>query len=163
MVKMAELRGMLSSIGLEHPETLLQSGNVVFHCEHHSCAELQELLQSEASKKLSLNVSILVRTAEEWAEVIKDNPFTEGAKNDPSHLLVHFLGSVPLAYDVDRVQAAIKGPERIHAGHRHLYVLYPDGIGTSTIGRTPGWNRLTSEGTARNWNTILKLEAMLRE
>jgi len=162
MVKMADLRQMFSDIGMSAPETLLQSGNVVFGCSGKNSSELEPILEAEASKRLSLDVRFFVRSAEELDGVISKKPFADESQADPSHLLVHFLSVMPLAYDIERVQANIAGPERIAAGIKHLYVVYPNGIGASTIARTPGWNRLTSDGTARNWNTVLKLADLVR-
>ena len=158
---MADLSRVFSELGYCDAKTLLQSGNVAFIGHASSCRDLEIQLQAECQARLGLDVAFFVRTAEEWTEVIEFNPFTPMALADPSHLVVHFLNEMPLAYDVDRVQGAIMGPEEIRAGSKHLYVTYPNGIGTSTIGRTPGWNKLTANGTARNWNTILKLHAML--
>jgi hypothetical protein len=41
--------------------------------------------------------------------------------------------------------------------------VYPEGIGTSEVDRTPGWKDLAGAGTARNWNTVLKLQALSTE
>ena len=161
LLKMADLRQMFADLGMESVETLLQSGNVVFGCSGMSLVELGALFEKEASTRLGINVRFFVRTLDQMDEIVRDNPFTAEALADPSHLLVHFMGAVPLQFDIERVQAAVSGPEKIQAGHCHLYVVYPDGIGTSTIARTPGWNRLTADGTARNWNTVLKLVSLL--
>ena len=161
MVKMADLRQMFSDLGFDRVETLLQSGNVVFSSAGHSSQELEALLQEESHKLLNLNVRYFVRSHDEWNAAIAANPFAQEAECDPSHMLIHFMAEMPLAFDVERVQALIAGPESIRAGSKHLYVSYPAGIGTSTIARTPGWNRLTADGTARNWNTILKLADLL--
>lgn len=163
IIRMAELKQLFIELGYESVVTLLQSGNVVFRATGQATAEIEQLLSSETMKRMSLEIPYLVRSAEELTDVIGGNPFRQEAESDPSHLLVHFTWRPPLAFDIDRVQAHIRGPERIAGGARHLYVLYPDGIGTSTIGRTPGWNQLVSASTARNWNTILKMDRLVRE
>lgn len=160
MVKMADLKAMLTDLGLDEPRTLLQSGNMVFRSSGLSPRELEEKIEDAAKKTLGLSALFYVRTAAEWDEVIAGNPFAEEAKKDPGHLLVHFFKSELDGKAVTAVADAIKGPEKVKAIGRHLYVVYPDGIGTSTIGKTPGWNKLTAEGSGRNWNTILKLAAL---
>jgi len=161
MIKMAELKRLFAELGFEHVETLLQSGNVAFRADGRGCADLEALLARETAERLKVSVPYLVRTAAEWAEVIRENPFPAEALADPSHLLVLFMPSGVDAAEAEAVRAKIQGPERFAVRGRHMYVVYPDGIGNSTVGRTPGWNRLTLAGSARNWNTVLKLDAML--
>jgi uncharacterized protein (DUF1697 family) len=55
--------------------------------------------------------------------------------------------------------AAIKGPERVHADGRQLYMTFPDGMGNSKAARLVE-KVLATRGTARNWNTVLKLSQL---
>jgi uncharacterized protein (DUF1697 family) len=41
-----------------------------------------------------------------------------------------------------------------------LYVVYPDGIGPSKLTGGVIDRALATRGTARNWNTVLKLAAL---
>lgn len=161
-VKMAELKAMLEELGMESPATLLQSGNVVFGSKEKEDA-LERLLEKETEERLGVKCGYFVRTAKEWEKLIAANPFPAMAKDDPSHLLVIFLRESPDAEAVKKVQEAIEGPEVIRIEGNHLFVTYPDGIGTSTLPKTPGWTKLGAIGTGRNWNTVLKLGEMLKE
>jgi uncharacterized protein (DUF1697 family) len=60
------------------------------------------------------------------------------------------------------LQAAVTGPEVIRAAGRELYVTYPDGMGRSRLTGGLIERKLKSRATARNWNTVLKLEALAR-
>ncbi len=159
---MSDLRAMFVEAGFDAPEALLQSGNVIFGSRDRTCTQLEGILEAEALSRLGLKVRIFVRELAEVDRVIAQNPFTQEALADPGHLLVHFLDRRPLSFDVDRLQIAIQGPEQIRGGSKHLYILYPAGIGTSTVSRTPGWSTLVGPGTARNWNTILRVAACPR-
>ena len=46
------------------------------------------------------------------------------------------------------------------ARDRYLYVIYPDGQGQSKLTNTIIERALATRGTARNWNTVLKLAAL---
>jgi uncharacterized protein (DUF1697 family) len=61
---------------------------------------------------------------------------------------------------VNTLRASIKGRETIHGNGKHLYIVYPDGIGTSKLTGTAIERALGVRGTARNWNTVLKLLAL---
>lgn len=160
MVKMAELKAMLSELGFEDVQILLQSGNVVFRAKKSSREALEKRLREESEKRLGCKAEYFVRTREEWSDLIEKNPFPEMAKEDPSHLLAVLLKSAPSSHEVAEMQKRIKGPEQIRAGSEHFYITYPEGIGTSTVVKTPGWNKMVGVGTGRNWNTVLKLAEM---
>ena len=162
-VAMRDLLGVLDGLGLEGGRSLLQSGNLVFRGDGRSPGELERLLEEETARRLSLKTDYLVRSAAELRAVIDDNPFAGEAERDPGHLLVMFLKQPPAAAAVKALQAAIHGPEQIRAADSHIYVVYPDGIGRSELTGTVIESRLGTRGTARNWNTILKLAALARE
>ncbi|MFI5384885.1 MAG: DUF1697 domain-containing protein [Fimbriimonadales bacterium] len=162
LVRMADLRGFFLNLGLSDAQTLLQSGNVVFRAVGRTSEELETLLEEQAEEHLGIRITFMVRTSQEWNDLIAENPFPAEAESDPSHLLAVALKDEAPADGIVALQAAISGPERIAGSGRHLYVVYPDGMGPSKVSRTPGWNKLVGPGTARNWNTVLKIAAMTR-
>lgn len=160
-VAMADLRTLLTRLGFANAQTLLQSGNAVFESRTRTGgAALERLLETELEQQLGLQVDCMVRTPAEWREVIAQNPFPQDAREDPSHLLVLFLKSEPSAGDIRAMQAAIPGRERIHVEGRHAWITFPDGIGTSRLSTNLLERTLRSRGTARNWNTVLKLAVL---
>ena len=161
-VAMADLRAMLTALGFRDVRTLLQSGNVVFRADGEAPAALERLLETEAAKHLDVHPDFLVRTAAEWAEIVAGNPFPAEAERDPGHLLVMCLKQAPSAAAVDALQAAITGPEVVRPAGRHLYLTYPTGVGTSRLSGNVIESRLRTRGSARNWNTVLKLAALVQ-
>ena len=162
-VAMSELRDLLTQLGFSDARSLLQSGNLIFRCDAQRAAGLEGLLEIEAEKRLGLHADFLIRSAKEWREVVARNPFRKEAERDPSHLVVMFLKSAAKATDVKAVQAAITGPEIIRADGRHLYIVYPDGIGRSRLTNVLLEKKIGIRGTARNWNTVLKIAALADE
>jgi uncharacterized protein (DUF1697 family) len=126
-------------------------------------AGLERILEAEAEKRLGLRSDCLIRSAKEWREVVARNPFRIEAERDPSHLVVMFLKSAAKAKEVKAVQEQIEGPETIRADGRHLYIVYPDGIGKSCLTNALIEKKLGIRGTARNWNTVLKIAALAEE
>lgn len=161
-VAMSDLRGLLEELDYSDVRTLLQTGNLVFAGGARSGGALERLLETEAAKRLDLETTFLVRTAKEWREVIEKNPFREEAKSDPSHLVVAFLRDAPQAGAVRSLQAAISGPEIVRAQGKQLYIVYPAGIGRSKFTNKLIEGTLDTRATGRNWNTVLKLAALVR-
>ena len=159
MVAMADLRTMLEALGFQDAKTLLQSGNAVFRGAAKSPAKLEQLLEAEAKKRLGLTCDVHVRTAEELRAAIDANPLEAEAKKDPSRFTVTFYKTPLDKAAVKAAQAAIEGPEIVRGDGRHLYMYWPDGQGTSKAGIVVG-KILKVNGTARNWNTVLKLAAL---
>jgi uncharacterized protein (DUF1697 family) len=160
-VAMADLREVCAELGLANARTLLQSGNIVFTSEPRRTKDLESLLERETERRLGLATRFFVRTDDEWADVVESNPFSDAAERDPSHLLVLFLSDTPAAGHLDAMQDAIVGREVV-AGHgRHVYAVYPDGIGRSKLTNAVLERALGGPCTGRNWNTVLKLANMV--
>lgn len=159
-VSMADLKALLVGLGFNDAQTLLQSGNVVFSGGSKTTAALEETLERAAAKQLGLETAFFVRTAKEWQSIIDANPFPREARDDPSHLLAVILKQAVDPKNVTALQGAIVGREVVRAKDRCAYVVYPDGIGRSKLTSAVIEKKLGTRGTARNWNTVLKLSAL---
>jgi uncharacterized protein (DUF1697 family) len=156
-VAMADLRDLLSALGMADVRTLLQSGNVVFRGRPCTPAELENRLEKEIGRRLQVECGVFVRTLSEWPAVVRNNPFRDEAKRDPGRLHVTFLRDAPGAAEVRALQDAIVGREIVRVKDRHAYIVYPDGAGRSRLTNAVIERHLKTRGTARNWNTTLKL------
>lgn len=157
---MAELRAALTEAGLAEVRTLLASGNVVFRDPRRPEA-LEPLIEAVVRERFGLTTEVYVRTPGEWAEVVAGCPFPEAARHEPSRLVALICRQ---AFDAGRLaeaQGAVPGPERLGGSGRTLYMHFGEGMADSKV--TPAWlrSRLRAHGTGRNWNTVLKLAAMV--
>ena len=147
IVSMAELRETFEAAGLEEVKTLAVSGNVVF--TSRKASGLEEKLSRLAG------TDVIVRTGDEWRKVLASNPFPDEAKSDPGRLLVMFLDRKPdTLFDWP-------GPETMKSSGRELFIYYPDGAGRSKLTGALIEKKLGVRGTARNWNTVVKIAKLL--
>jgi uncharacterized protein (DUF1697 family) len=160
-VPMADLRAMTARLGFDDPKTLLQSGNLVFSAKSQPMNKLEELLEAATKKHIGAECSYLLRNADEWAKIVAANPFKTEAKADPAHLAVTFCREAPAAAALQALKSEIRGKEEFKAVGRELFVWYPDGMGTSRLALALSKNRLGTICTARNWNTVTKVGALL--
>jgi uncharacterized protein (DUF1697 family) len=148
MLAMSAIRDAMTNAGYEDVRTLLMSGNVVFR----------------SPKKPKLDGMFLcdafVRSAKEWDAIVANNPFPGEAKRDPGHLIMMALRDKPKS--VEPLREAIAGREYVELDGRQLYLVYPDGVGRSKLTNALIEKKLGTRGTARNWNTVLKLQALAR-
>jgi uncharacterized protein (DUF1697 family) len=156
-VAMSALKDLLTKLGFEDARSLLQSGNLIFGGDSIDNNELERMLEAETGKRLGLHADFLIRSAKEWRKVVARNLFRKEAEADPGHLLVMFLKTAPKANDVKAARDAIVGRETLRADGRQIYIVYPDGIGRSRLTNVLLEKKLGTRGTARNWNTVLKL------
>ena len=156
-VAMADLRALVTRLGFADARTLLQSGNLVFRGDRRAPAQLERLLEAESARRLGVRTTFFVRTAREWDVVIAE------AARDPARVAVMCLRDAPAARKVAALRAAITGREVVRAAGRHLYVVYPDGMGRSRLTHPLIEKTLDTLATGRNWNTVRKLAAACAE
>ena len=160
-VTMGALRELAIGLGWQTPRTLLTSGNLVFEAKPISAAGLEAALEQAVAARLTVYIDAVVRTAAEWHATIADNPFPEAAATDPAHLVLLCLKTPPIAGGIATLTSAIKGREAVRAAGHNLYITYPDGIGESKLTAAVIEVRLGTRGTARNWNTVLKIAELM--
>lgn len=159
-VNMADLRRMFTGLGFENVQSLPQSGILVFDTDVDEAAELERLLEDVAAAQLGLETDFFVRTGREWSALVAADPFPVQAERDPAHLVVMVLKDTPAGAHVATLEDAISGMEQIRVKGRELYLVHPDGIGRSSLTSALIERKLETRGTARNWNTVLKLKTM---
>ena len=159
-VSMPALCDMFTAAGLTEARSLLQSGNVVFRAGRQA-SSIEALLETAAARRLGLETDFLVRSAREWAAIVAGNPFPAEAERDPGRLLVLVAKSPVKEADVRRLQELIPGRERVAHGGRHVYAVYPEGVGRSRLTTALIEKAVSTRVTGRNWNTVLKIAAML--
>jgi uncharacterized protein (DUF1697 family) len=152
-VDMPRLRELLTERGHEDVRTHLRSGNVVLDSpmtETGLAADLTAAITAE----FGFDVPVVVRTGEELAAVVAGDPFATVA-TDPARYLVTFMAEPPEPARVDALPPADSGDYLVRG--RELYLWLPDGIQGTPLASWK-WDRLLARpGTARNWNTVLRL------
>jgi uncharacterized protein (DUF1697 family) len=170
-VAMAELREVVTSLGHADVATYIQSGNVVFTSPGTDNAVLADALEEQISQRLGLRPSVMVFTRDELDQLIADNPYPQEPNPKFVHAIVRRAGM-----SADGVAAVAAAQKRVNdKGSRDeatvigraLYLHTPDGFGRSDLAiqlTKPATAKSPDPaGTARNWSTMLKLQALLGE
>lgn len=157
LIKMDVLRAICTSLKCESPQTLLQSGNVVFRTANKNVTQLAKLLGTAIEKKLGFRPEVLLRTVPELREVIARNPFANRSGIEPGKLVVTFLGS-DLGKPAKKALLAMDiAPEEMHAMGRELYIYFPNGQARPKLSWSRSEKILGPAFTSRNWNTVTRL------
>jgi uncharacterized protein (DUF1697 family) len=156
-VPMPELRAVFEDLGFTDVVTYVQSGNVAFRAPRADAGAISRRLK----EAFGLELPVVLRTGRELAAVASRNPFLrEGA--EPKLLHVVFLDRKPAAGAQKRIDPERSPDDRFSLSGRELYLEYPNGSGRSKLTLTYLERCLGVNGTARNWNTVLKLVELTR-
>jgi uncharacterized protein (DUF1697 family) len=162
-IKMDALRVIYESLGLRNTQTYVQSGNVIFKAEIRDPAELAKRIESGLKRRFGFHADVIIRTAAELRDGVARNPFSGRPAIEPGELLVTFLAAHPGPEARAQVLSIKADPEEVQFEGREVYIYFPDGAGRSKF----PWSRIDKiveqPGTARNWNTVKKLLAMVEE
>ena len=155
----SDLRAMAADMGLGNPRTLLASGNLVVE-SGKATAALEYDIEAAMEKTFGLKVAAMVRTPDQWANLVAANPFSDEAAAHPSRMVAMVMKDGIKAGALEACRQLAAGGERVEAVGDVLYFWFPSGQGESGIFKkaTP---RLIGLGTGRNWNTVLKLADMV--
>lgn len=160
MLAMSDLRGLLTDLGYDEVATLLQSGNAVFTATGTNAAAVAERIRAAIADLLGLHVGCQARSAAEIRAVLEGHPLQDVA-TDGSRLFVHFLASAPTASAYRADDPTQLAPSQIVLGDRVIYQWCPDGLRHAPQVGAFVEKRLGVAVTARNWNTVTKLDGLL--
>ena len=163
-VPMAALRRLLDDLGFEGARTLLASGNALFRTQEASRADLEALLESEIARRIGPQLDVMVRDAAAWSRIAAGNPFPAESEAMPSRVLATVFKEPPSAAAARAFEAAVTGPEQARIVDDVAWIVYRDGVAGSKL--TPAFFKQhlgDLRGTARNWNTVRKLDQLAAE
>ena len=159
-IAMADLRALLSRLSFTDVVTLLQRGNAVFHGPDGRPDELVDRIERAIADEFTMSVRCMVRTGPELRAVIEDNPFADKVAQGPKFLAL-FLSAIPDPELLARYDPRSLAPSEVHLGDRVIYQWCPEGILAAPNVHGFVEKNLRVAVTARNWNTVTKLGALL--
>jgi uncharacterized protein (DUF1697 family) len=149
---MSELKSMCEELGFTAVKTYIASGNVVFASRKSETA-IKAALEKRLAAYAGKPVGVLVRSADEMAQISAANPFPKLA---PNRTMAIFLDRAPPAGTLANVRG--QKDEQIELGEREIYVYYGEGMAKSKLAIPAA-----KSGTARNMNTVAELARMAAE
>lgn len=158
VLKMADLKEAIADLGFGEVKTYLQSGNLLFRAPKAGDDAIAGRISGAIAEHSKMDVSVMIRSAAEWNDVIDKNPFPE-ATVLPKTLHAFILGKQPEQARIEDLQGKQFGREEWKIIGGTLYLYTPDGMGKSELGNSIE-RRLKVPMTGRNWNTVLALKEM---
>ncbi|HEX7021601.1 MAG TPA: DUF1697 domain-containing protein [Trueperaceae bacterium] len=158
---MKELMARLEELGLQNVRTYIQSGNAVFQTPEESISGLAESIGAAIDESHGFAPKVMILGRDELEKAVALNPFPE-AETEPKTLHVTFFASTPETPDLEKLEALKADRERYALIGSIFYLHAPEGIARSKLA-AGAENAIGIPGTSRNWRTLCKVLAMVRE
>ena len=158
-VAMADLRGMMGTLGHANVRTVLNSGNAVFDAQGGTAVSHASRMQAAFAEAFGFSSQIVVKTAAEFASAIADNPLL-GTATDPSRLLLAFTQEKSTLPGLAGLAKTDWSPDAFALGKHAAYLWCADGVLESRLAKDAG-RQLGELGTTRNWATVQKIGQLL--
>ena len=161
-VGMDDLRRLFDALGHAAVQSYLQSGNVIFRSPVDEPSRVAGEIERRIAGDLGVMVTVLVRTADDLAQVVANNPFV-GREIDPATLHVTFLAHAPQPERVARLETTSGESDELALVRREVYVHCPNGYGRTKLNNAYIERQLGVAATTRNWNTVSRLRELVSD
>ena len=159
---MQELKSALEDAGYKDVVTYIQSGNVLLDSPKSATA-IAKHAETLVSNTFGVESRVAVFTTQEWLEVVDRAPSWWGHDNAWKHNLIAPIPPISVADTINAIGELKPDIERIAEGQHVLYQsLSWQYFGRTTSGKLAS-NSIYKQVTIRNYNTSIKLSAMLKE
>jgi uncharacterized protein (DUF1697 family) len=159
-MQMEKLRASCEALGFHQVKTFIQSGNVVFQAVKLSPASLSKKLEDRILSDFGFSSTVITRSKDEMARVVKNNPLLKERDIDPRKLHVVFLLESPKSEALKRLETLTLAPDKFSAAGKEIYFYFPNGVSGSSLWKHPLDRVLSAPATMRNWNTVNTLHQM---
>lgn len=154
------LREVLTEAGFGNVRTYINSGNAVL-TSNKKAEEVEREIALLTARHFGFSKEILVISSKDFDRMVEKNPFHEETK-EPTKLHLFVLKSEPEQAAIAALKGKATDTENLEVVGKALYFHTPMGVSNSKL--APKIDRVLGVAiTARNWNSVLKLQSMARE
>jgi uncharacterized protein (DUF1697 family) len=157
-VPMAGFRALLAAFGYVDVATLLNSGNAVFRTKSGTPGQHATAIAAAIARKLKVEVPVVVKSANDLAAIVAENPFSVDAA-EHSRFLVAFAQERKALAGLAVIEPLVQPPEVFAIGRHAAYLHCANGLLESKAGAAL-LGKAGRAVTTRNLATTLKLLAL---
>lgn len=160
-VLMSDLKQIFTNLGYFNVQTYIQSGNVIFETvAEYSLEEIELQINKDIFETLELDIPVIIRESNEFAEIFFNNPFLTDSTIHSSNLHVTFLSSTPGLDLKHGIKAKESGSDSFFLVSKNVYIHCSGKYSDSKLTNQFFEKALKVRATTRNWNTVEKLYKM---
>ena len=160
-IRMPELQAAMNMPEIRHAATLLQSGNLLFSTDEENASVLEQIIMARIADVFGLAVTVIVRSGDQWRDVILGIPWSIDPADAAEHCHVTFLKVFPEPLKAASLEMRQEPGELWTLKGREAFLYCPYGYGRTKLANGVFEKKLEVAATTRNWRTILAADAML--
>jgi len=153
---MGDLKRMFKDAGCLSVRTYIQSGNVIFVSTPSGSQMARETIAAAVFEAMGTRIPIILRSIHELTQVVGQNPFLSESQ-DSRTLHVGFLADRPSSRLVSRLDPNRSPPDEFAVQGSEIYLHLPNGVARTRFTTAYLERALATEGTFRNWRTVVSL------
>ena len=159
----ADVRALAEAAGGTDARSVIATGNVVFR-SRKAPATLEREMEAACAAAFGQPTEIVVKTADEWRALLKANPFPKESERAPARVLVWAMREALPDAGLDQLRRRASPDETVvRTADGDIYMWFGGDIDASKLPAGFGLKSLGAVGTNRNWNTVMKITAVLDE
>lgn len=160
IIKMADLKQLLETMGLSKVKTYIQSGNVLFE-SNEEADELSHRIEQQINSKFGFEVPVILRTSQDWNQIIDNCPYSVETLLEGESVHLTLLSEIPSQEALDRLTKFQSDLEQYHVQGKEIYLFFRHSFRDSKLPLQI--QKLGVSATIRNWKTTMKLATMAKE
>jgi uncharacterized protein (DUF1697 family) len=158
-ILMTDLKSLCENLGWKHVESYIQSGNLIFDSNLEN-SELECRLEKAIADQFGFDVPVIVRTAEELEDSIRNNPFFVKSA-DISQLHLTFLKSHPTDEHLKKIKGFSVEADSFAIINKDVFVFCEGKYHQSKLTNNFFEKKLGTGASSRSWKTVLKLKELV--
>lgn len=159
IIKMADLKQLLETMGLSKVKTYIQSGNVVFE-SNEEADKLCQQIEQQINTKFGFPVPVILRTSKEWDQIIDNCPYPVETLLEGESVHLTLLSEIPSQEALNKLQKFQSDVDQYHVQGKEIYLFLRRSFRDSKLPLQ--LQKLGVSATIRNWKTTMKLATMTK-
>ncbi|MHB8130161.1 MAG: DUF1697 domain-containing protein [Mobilitalea sp.] len=166
IIKMANLKRSLESVGFNQVQTYIQSGNILF-LSNEDEEVIKNRIEQKIKEDFDLSIPVILRTSTELEWIINNCPFSFDkiteveSKSEVECLYVSLLSKPPTQDKIEKLSTYSNENDLFLIEGREVFLLFSNGVRNSKLANN--LQKLDVTSTVRNWKTINKLVILAKE
>lgn len=156
IIKMADLKEMMSNLGFTEVNSYIQSGNILFNTADQSNAAISEQVKKDIEARFGYKIPVIVLDTEKLLEASKNNPFLK-TETDITRLHLSFLSNIPDTENATQLIGFDASPDAFSLYESFVYLNLDIKYHNTKLSNAFIEKKLGVESTTRNWKTVMKL------
>jgi uncharacterized protein (DUF1697 family) len=155
-LRMDLLKKLLLENNYLNVKTYINSGNLLVSTPQDK-KTLADNVKEIIKTNFGLTIEMIIKTKAELNDIIAHNPYDKEKETDNSKRVVAMLSEKTGPEKTQIFKEDSKITENYYTNGDLIYIYYHDGAGRSKFTNNYIEKKLKVTSTARNWNTILKM------